>query len=58
MNPAQTAVIDAVETLQADRDKLLELLAAVAAGEAGQLEGAHVIHLPGDVMAGIRARLS
>jgi len=58
MTPEQTTVIEAVEKLQADRNELLVLLAAVAAAEASQLDGAHVIHLPGDVMARIRARLS
>lgn len=60
MNTTQTTVIDAVETLQAERDDLRALLAAVAAADTGQLDGphVHVIHLPGEVLAGIRARLS
>lgn len=59
MNATQTRVVEAVELLKAERDELLELLAAVTAAEAGQdPTGSHIVHLPASVMAGIRARLS
>lgn len=59
MDAVQTSVVEGVIRLQADRDELLKLLAAVSTADSGPDEdGKHVTHVPADVMAAIHARLN
>jgi hypothetical protein len=58
MRPSATAVIDAVADLQAERNELRALLAAVAAGSTATTpSGNAVVIVPENIWAEIRLRV-